>query len=170
VAGQVEEANTNALGAAVIGTALGAGIGALADHKNARGAGDGAAVGAGLGTAVGLSQSAKEDRSIQHRYDMAYAQCMSAKGNQVVQRGPVMVVQPVYAPPPAVIYAPPPTVVYTAPPGAVYAPPPSAGGYAPPAGAVAPPPGAAPPAANGYAPPPGAVAPPTNQPPPGVRP
>jgi hypothetical protein len=155
IAGQVEEANTNALGTAVIGTALGAGIGALADHKNGRGAGDGAAVGAGLGTAVGLAGSAEEKRSIQHRYDMAYVQCMSAKGHQVPQRAPVTVVQPVYAQPPAVIYAPPPTVIYTNPPS---------GGYAPPPGAIPAPPN------SGYAPPPGAVAPPPNQPPPMLRP
>ena len=133
VAGEAQDANGKALGAALIGAALGAGIGAAAGGGH--GAGVGAAVGGGAGTVVGAGESSHEGRSLQVRYDNAYAACMTSKGNIVqapVVHHPVTVVQqPVYV-------APPPTVVYTAPP-AVYAPPPPPG-YAPPPGAVAPPP------------------------------
>ncbi len=177
VAGQAESANDRAVGATLLGAALGAGLGAAAG--GGRGAGIGAAAGGTVGTAVGANQSEHTQYSIQGQYNNAYAQCMTAKGDQVQQTiRTVTVVHPVYAPP-TVVYTPPPTVVYTSPPGyapppgAVPAPPPGsyappAGGYAPPAGAVpAPSPGGAPPA---YAPPAGAVAPPANLPPPGGGP
>lgn len=132
VAGEADSANNKAVGAALLGAALGAGIGAVAGGGH--GAGVGAAVGGGAGTLVGASNSQHEEHSLQVRYDNAYAACMSSKGNVVqapVVHHPVTVVQPVYAAPPPVVYAPPPTVVYTTPPPVVYAPPP---------GAVAPPP------------------------------
>jgi outer membrane lipoprotein SlyB len=140
VAGEAEDANGKAVGAALIGAALGAGLGAAAGGGH--GAGVGAAVGGTAGTAIGAGQSSNEGRSLQVRYDNAYAACMTSKGNivpQTVVHHPVTVVQqPVYV-------APAPTVVYTAPPAY----------YAPPPGAVA---------APGYAPPPGAAAPPPNMP------
>ena len=101
-----------------------------------RGAGIGAAAGGTLGTAVGAGETSHDGRSLQVRYDNAYAACMTSKGNVVqapVVHHPVTVVQqPVYVSPP------PPTVIYTAPPSTVYVAPQS--GYAPQAGAVAPPP------------------------------
>ncbi|CCG40997.1 glycine zipper family protein [Magnetospirillum molischianum] len=140
--GQSDNANERALGAALIGGALGAGLGAAVG--GGRGAAIGAAGGGVLGTAVGASNSQHSQGGIQQQYDNAYTQCMYAKGNQVAQ--PVhTVVQPVvvypqqptvvYSPPPTVYYAVPPTVTYAPPPGATYAPPPGAT-YAPP-----PPPG-----------------------------
>ena len=144
VAGEADSANSKAIGATLIGAALGAGIGAAAGGGH--GAGVGAAVGGTAGTAVGASGSTREQHSIQVQYDNAYAACMSSKGNivpQPVVHHPVTVIQPVYAAPPPVVYA---------------APPPPPPGYAPPAG-YAPPP-------SGYAPPPGAMAPPPNMPPP----
>lgn len=133
VSGEAEDANGKAIGAALLGAALGAGIGAAAGGGH--GAGVGAAVGGTAGTAIGAGESSHEGRSLQVRYDNAYAACMSSKGNIVqapVLHRPVTVVQqPVYVAPP------PPTVVYTAPPPVVYSAPP---GYAPPPGAVAPPP------------------------------
>ncbi len=96
VAGQAQNANTRAVGAAAIGTVLGAGLGA------AIGGGQGAAIGAGsgaiAGTGVGMASSSSEQYGIQQQYDNAYAQCMYSKGNMVPGYGPMMV----NAPPPAV--------------------------------------------------------------------
>lgn len=127
VGGQAEEANQRAIGAGLLTTALGAGLGAAVG--GGRGAGIGAAAGGVVGTGIGASNSQHTQLSIQQQYNNAYSQCMYAKGNQVVQPpAPVAVIRPtvVYAPPPpAVVYAPPPpTVVYAPPPGVVYAPPP----------------------------------------------
>jgi uncharacterized protein YcfJ len=141
VAGQAEANNDRAVGTALLGAALGAGVGAVAG--GGRGAAVGAAAGGGGGALIGASNSQHSEHGIQYQYDNAYAQCMSAKGNSVQGHATVTVVHPMYAPPPTVVYTPPP-VVYTAPPGAVPAPPPQTG-YAPPPGAVAPPAGMAPP-------------------------
>ena len=76
-----DEANHSAVGAAVIGTVLGAGLGA------AIGGGTGAAIGAGSGalggTLVGATNSSYGAGTIQQQYNAAFAQCMYAKGNQV---------------------------------------------------------------------------------------
>jgi len=94
VAGQAQNANNRAVGAAAIGPVPGAGLGA------AIGGGRGAAIGAGsgaiAGTGVGMSSSANEQYSIQQQYDNAFAQCMYAKGDMVPGYGPMMV----QAPPP----------------------------------------------------------------------
>jgi uncharacterized protein YcfJ len=134
VSGQADAANNQAVGTTLLTTALGAGLGAAVG--GGKGAGVGAATGGVVGTALGAGNSQHTQPTIQQQYDNAYAQCMYAKGNQVIQPpAPVAVVRPtvVYtAPPPGTVYyAPPPTVVYAPPPGVVYAPPP---------GTVAPPP------------------------------
>ncbi len=81
VAPERQEANNSAVGAGILGTALGAGLGA------AIGGGGGAAIGAAGGalggTAFGASNSARGGWTIQRQYNMAYAQCMYSKGNQV---------------------------------------------------------------------------------------
>jgi len=81
VAPSRDEANNSAVGAAVLGTALGAGLGA------AIGGGGGAAIGAAGGalggTGIGAVNSAHGGWTIQQQYNVAYAQCMYAKGNQV---------------------------------------------------------------------------------------
>jgi len=125
VNGQAESANTRAVGAALIGGALGAGLGAAVG--GGRGAAIGAAGGGVVGTAVGASTSQHSQGGIQQQYDNAYTQCMYAKGNQVAQ--PVhTVVQPVVVyPQPQVIYAQPPAVYYAVPPAVTYAPPPQPG-------------------------------------------
>lgn len=68
-------------GSAVIGTAIGAAVGALAGGH--RGAGVGAAFGLVTGTAVGANQGELASSGLQRRYDIAYEQCMYAKGNQL---------------------------------------------------------------------------------------
>jgi hypothetical protein len=52
------------------------------------------------GTAVGAGPSAQANYSLQQRYDLAYAQCMYARGNQVPgYQAPVAAPPPGYAPP-----------------------------------------------------------------------
>jgi hypothetical protein len=106
-----------AMGAAVgtaAGAALGAAIGAAGGH-----AGTGAAIGAGSGllvrTAAGASTSQVNGMEALRRYDIAYQQCMSAKGNQIAGMEP--------SPPPPVVVSPaPPQVVFGAPPRFIYSP------------------------------------------------
>lgn len=86
-------ATQNFAGAAAVGTAVGAAAGALTGGQE--GAGSGAAVGLVAGSMVGANQSARASWDAQRRYDIAYEQCMYAKGNQL----PGMR-QPAYYPPP----------------------------------------------------------------------
>jgi uncharacterized protein YcfJ len=81
VAGQADAANKNAIGAAALGTLLGAGLGAAVGNN--QGAGVGAATGMIAGTSVGAGSSQNAQMSIQTQYDNAYTQCMYSKGNQV---------------------------------------------------------------------------------------
>jgi Glycine-zipper domain len=105
---------TSTVTGAAVGTAVGAGLGA-AIGAAAGSPATGAAVGAGAGllggTAVGAGNAYGAGVSVQRRYDIAYMQCMYAKGNQVpVPRGS----QPPYtsspAPPPPPPPPPPPDV------------------------------------------------------------
>ena len=81
VAGGAQQVNNQQVMTGILGTAIGAGAGALL------GGGRGAAVGAGMGalggTAIGGSQATHAQGSIQYRYDVAYSQCMYSRGNQV---------------------------------------------------------------------------------------
>lgn len=121
---------------AAIGTAVGAAAGA-AIGAAAGSPATGAAVGAGGGllggTAIGAGNADAAVRSVQGRYDMAYMQCMYAKGNQIPM---ARASQPMYSTTPA--QAPPVThatpSVPPPPPGAPPAPPPA--GSAPPAPAA----------------------------------
>ncbi len=82
-------ATASTVSGAAIGTALGAAAGAVigaASGSPATGAAVGAGVGLLGGTAVGAGQSVGAADSVQQRYDMAYTQCMYAKGNQVPVR------------------------------------------------------------------------------------
>ena len=127
--GAVSEAAANqqtAVGAA-IGTAVGAGLGAAIGSASGH-AGTGAAIGAGTGLLMGTAAGANADQvasgNMQRRYDMAYEQCMYAKGNQVP--GVVQGTQrPQLAPPPPPGYSLAPSV-----------PPPSQAGPPPPAPSV----------------------------------
>jgi uncharacterized protein YcfJ len=111
------QANNNAVGGALLTTALGAGLGA------AIGGGRGAAIGAASGAVVGGSMAAQGSSmagmSIQQQYNVYYAQCMSARGNQVPGFMPGQYAIPPYpgpgGPPPPPYGAPPPP-----PPGYYY--------------------------------------------------
>lgn len=69
------------VGSAAVGTALGAAAGA------ALGGGEGAAIGAGTGlvagSIVGTGTAERSGYGAQQRYDIAYIQCMYAKGHRV---------------------------------------------------------------------------------------
>src|SRR5262245_3050819 len=126
---------------AVIGTILGAGLGAAigaAAGNPALGAAVGAGSGLFGGSMVGANAAYASGSAVQSRYDIAYQQCMFAKGNQI----PAVVQASSHArngsaaPPPPPALPPPPPPGYAPAPG----PPP---GYAP--AAPGPPPGYAPP-------------------------
>lgn len=88
-----EAAAQNFAGAAAVGTAVGATAGALSGGHHSTGSG--AATGLVVGSVVGAGQSANATQDAQRRYDIAYQQCMYAKGNQI----PGAPQQP-YTPPP----------------------------------------------------------------------
>ena len=96
-----QTANENVATGAVIGTLLGAGIGAAIGSTSGQ-MGAGAAIGAGAGllggTAMASGSAYDSQYELQRRYDIAYQQCMYAKGNQI----PGMVRRPAqaYGPPP----------------------------------------------------------------------
>jgi hypothetical protein len=81
-----QAANQNAVGSAALGTGVGAAAGALLGAA-AGSAGTGAAAGAGtgllLGSAVGANSASVSATELQQRYDAAYAQCITASGNQI---------------------------------------------------------------------------------------
>jgi hypothetical protein len=81
-----QAANESGITSAAVGTAVGAAAGALIGAA----AGDpavGAAIGGGggllVGSAAGVSNAYASGAALQYRYDMAYIQCMSAKGESV---------------------------------------------------------------------------------------
>ncbi len=94
---------------AVVGTALGAAAGA-AIGAAAGAPGIGAAAGAGsgllLGTAAGANVGYGRGFTLQQRYDIAYQQCMYAKGNQIP--GMVQMAPTPPLPPPSSSLPPPP--------------------------------------------------------------
>jgi len=79
--GSTSGVNTTAVGA-LVGAAAGAAIGR---------SGQAAVAGAGLGTAggalAGSGTAAQSARTVQGRYDIAFQQCMYAKGNQIPMAG-----------------------------------------------------------------------------------
>src|SRR5437879_4089870 len=93
----------------VVGTLLGAGLGAAIGAATGH-PGIGAAVGAGggllTGTAVGAGAGRTASYEVQRRYDIAYEQCMYAKGNQIPaaalpsRRGTSLAAPPPPPPPP----------------------------------------------------------------------
>lgn len=84
--GPSQAAANNAVGSAAVGTAIGAAAGALIGSASGN-VGAGAAIGAGAGlltgSAVGANGAQYSAYGLQRQYDITYAQCMSAKGNQV---------------------------------------------------------------------------------------
>ncbi len=99
-----QAANNSAVESAAVGTALGAVAGAAMGGSGQNGAGTGAAIGLLGGAMMGSQAAQYSGREAQRRYDIAYQQCMYAKGNQLPQsaayRPRVIYSQPP-APPPA---------------------------------------------------------------------
>jgi hypothetical protein len=81
-----EAVNQNTAAGAVVGTAIGAGVGAAIGSASGD-MGPGAAIGASSGLLIGAASGASSGRvygwEAQYRYDVAYMQCMYAKGNQI---------------------------------------------------------------------------------------
>lgn len=123
-------ASDQVVGGAVAGAAIGAAAGALLGG-NSNAAGAGAATGLLFGTAAGAGAASDTTYGLQRRYNIVYAQCMYAKGNQV----------PGYAAP---RYIPPPS-----PPESAAPPSPPAGTPPPPPPGVQPPSTPAPAATTG---------------------
>jgi len=99
-------ANNQAVGGAILSTALGAALGGAIG--GGRGAGIGAASGAAFGTVAGASTSGFAQMSLQQQFDVMYAQCMAAHGNSVPGLS---------APPGAPPYGGPGRPPYSGPPG-----------------------------------------------------
>ena len=123
--------NQNLAGGAAIGTLMGAGLGAAIGAASGN-AGAGAAIGAGSGliggTAVASGPAYAAGWEVQRRYDIAYQQCMYAKGNQIPglerpSRRAYWVPPP---PPPGFTPGPP-----VPPPPGAYLPPPPPKGWRP---------------------------------------
>ncbi len=96
-----QTANQNLTTGAVIGTLVGAGLGALIGSISGdagAGAAFGAATGLFGGTAMAGPPAYDSQWQLQRQYDIAYQQCMYARGNQI----PGVVARPTqtYAPPP----------------------------------------------------------------------
>jgi uncharacterized protein YcfJ len=125
VSGQAQQANERAIGAGLLGTALGTAVGAAATGGSGRGLATGAAVGAVGGTALGMGSSYGQQGGIQVQYNNAYSQCMYSKGNQVPGFAPAVAAP---LPPPQASAPPPPPPSGSVPPP----PPPPAGYYSPP--------------------------------------
>lgn len=114
-AGASQAATNNSVNSAALGTLGGAAVGALIGAA-AGNAGAGAAIGAGsgllLGSANGANGAQYSADGMQARYDAAYAQCMTSKGNTISQPQQMYAPQPVYVAPAPRYYAPPPPVMY----------------------------------------------------------
>lgn len=97
IAGRVDRANDEIARNTVLGTALGAALGAaLGDTR-------GAIAGGAAGAAVGASTAhpGYKQHSAQRQYNIAYAQCMKYRGNEIgARRGPRYRDYPPPPPPP----------------------------------------------------------------------
>ena len=82
----------------LIGAAAGTAIGAVT-HNIGAGAVVGGGVGLAEGTAIGTSNGYGTAQSLQRRYNIAYEQCMYAKGNQVPGAAPRSMPPPMPPPP-----------------------------------------------------------------------
>ena len=114
IGGPYNDASAQTFAAATAtGVMLGAAAGALMGGHH--GAGVGAAMGGMTGATIGSGQSTYTAANAQRRYDIAYQQCMYAKGNQIggnyvsYRSAPQPVPRAAVQLPPAGIQPPPPT-------------------------------------------------------------
>jgi uncharacterized protein YcfJ len=94
-----EVASEQVVTGAAVGTAVGAAAGALMGGGHARSTESMAGAGLLAGSAVGAGAAGESRWTLQRRYDIAYMQCMYAKGNQV----------PGYPQPTNIVPPPPPS-------------------------------------------------------------
>lgn len=111
-AAQAQE--NSAVTSAAVGTAVGALAGA-AIGGSSRGAATGAGVGLLGGSMAGADASQRSAYGAQRRYDIAYQQCMYAKGHRIPVAGQIS--QPRQPAPPRTNYPPPPPPPNQPPPG-----------------------------------------------------
>jgi hypothetical protein len=106
--GTPEQAQTDsAARSALAGAGVGAGAGALTGNSST--AAGGAALGLIVGAVAGSGAANASGRHVQQRYDVAYQQCMYAKGHRIPVAGRYE--RPMargYAPPPPPAGSPPP--------------------------------------------------------------
>jgi hypothetical protein len=95
----------SAMKSAVVGTAVGA-IAGAAIGGNSSGAATGAGVGLLGGSMAGAGAAGQSAHDAQYRYDVAYQQCMYAKGHRIPDSGRFTYSEPERAP--AVNYPSPP--------------------------------------------------------------
>ena len=102
VAQGADAANSQAVANAAVGTAIGAAAGAMMGsgyYYNGSSAAWGAGTGLVVGSTIGAGQSQASSYSLQHRYNIAFMQCMYLLGHQVpgqvAQRRSPSVVRPV---------------------------------------------------------------------------
>jgi uncharacterized protein YcfJ len=88
-------ARNQVLTGAAAGAALGAASGALMGNGHDSPAGPMAGAGLIVGSAAGANAASESTMTLQRRYDIAYQQCMYAKGNQIPGYA-----SPRYTPPP----------------------------------------------------------------------
>lgn len=98
-------ASDSGVRSAAVGTVLGAAIGAAAN--GGRGAAAGAGAGLALGGLSGTGTAQASAYSAQQRYDVAFMQCMYAKGHRIPSSGRFLSEQ-MYAPRDSYPYYPPP--------------------------------------------------------------
>jgi hypothetical protein len=112
-----QAANNAAVGQAAVGAAVGAIAGAAIGGQ--RGAGVGAGTGLIVGSASGAGAAQNAAYGGQRHYDMAYVQCMYAKGHRVpvsMAYTPSPANAPSVTPPPPTAGTPPPPSAGTPPP------------------------------------------------------
>ena len=123
-----QAATDSGMASAAVGTVVGAAAGALIDGSS--GAAAGAGVGLLTGALIGSSTGYTSGYALQHRYDMAYTQCMYANGHKVPVSGRFASAQDRRAsrygtpPPPPPGYGVPPSPEYGTPPPPGYGVPP----------------------------------------------
>jgi uncharacterized protein YcfJ len=74
---------------ALIGAAVGAAAGAVIQGGSSKNIGTGAGIGLLGGSAQGAMRASNKEDQAQTQYNIAYQQCMYAKGNQVPSFGPL---------------------------------------------------------------------------------
>lgn len=118
-----QAATDSAVNSAAVGTVVGAAAGAVigaASHDPAAAAAAGAGTGLVLGSAAGIGAYQATAAEWQDRYDMAYVQCMYAKGHQLplpASYSSVPASRSTALPPPPAAPRPPPPPNYPPPPG-----------------------------------------------------